>query len=143
MPSDLAFKALNTVHHAILSISRGRFGGQLGGMPVLELTTTGRTTGRPHTVLLTSPVRSNGAYVVVASRGGDDHHPGWFLNLQKDPNVQVALQGGVARPMRARETTPEERARLWPQVTADFRNYADYQSKTERVIPLVLLEEPA
>jgi deazaflavin-dependent oxidoreductase (nitroreductase family) len=78
--------------------------------------------------------------VVVASRGGDDHHPAWFLNLRDRPDVEVSLQGKPKRPMRARVAAPEERARLWPQVTATYKGYAGYQEKTTREIPLVLLE---
>jgi deazaflavin-dependent oxidoreductase (nitroreductase family) len=78
--------------------------------------------------------------VVVASRGGDDHHPAWFLNLRNDPNVEVALGGEPRRPMVARVADGDERARLWPLVTADHKNYAGYQTRTDREIPLVLLE---
>jgi len=90
--------------------------------------------------MLTSPAQVGDAFVVVASRGGDDHHPAWFLNLQADPQVRVSVQGGPARPMVARAATAQERADLWPRITADHTNYAGYQAKTERVIPLVLLE---
>lgn len=109
-------------------------------MPVVELTTTGRKTGRPRTVMLTSPVRDGDAIVVVASRGGDEHHPAWFLNLRDNPDVEVATKDAPRRPMRARVATPDERERLWPRVTADHENYAGYQSRTDREIPLVLLE---
>ena len=73
-PTDLAMKALNAVHRALIKVAPRRFGDEALGMPVLELTTTGRKTGRPHTVVLTSPVRDGDAIVVVASRGGDNHH---------------------------------------------------------------------
>ena len=109
-------------------------------MPVVELTTTGRKSGRPHTVLLTSPVRDGDAIVVVASRGGDDHHPAWFLNLRDNPDVDVAVGSDPKGPMRARVADPDERARLWPQVVAKYKGYGNYQTKTDREIPLVLLE---
>jgi len=112
-------------------------------MPVLELTTTGRKTGQPRTVMLTAPVRVGDALVVVASRGGDDRHPAWFLNLQQDPNVQVSVLGQPARSMRARVATGQERDELWRRIVADHRNYATYQNKTRRLIPLVLLEPGA
>ena len=108
-------------------------------MPVLELTTTGRKSGQKRSVMLTSPIQEGDAIVVVASRGGDDVHPAWFLNLQADPDVDVSFKGAPAEPMTARVATAEERERLWPQVTADYKNYADYQKKTDREIPLVLL----
>ena len=112
-------------------------------MPVLELTTTGRKTGRPRSVMLTSPVQEGTTLVVVASRGGDDRPPSWFLNLQDNPEVGVRLQGGPEQRMRARVATPEERISLWPRVIADHKNYAGYQTRTTRVIPLVLLEPDA
>jgi len=108
-------------------------------MPVLELTTTGRKSGQKRSVMLTSPIQEGDTIVVVASRGGDDVHPAWFLNLQADPDVDVSFKGAPAEPMTAHVATAEERDRLWPQVTADYKNYADYQKKTDREIPLVLL----
>ena len=139
MPSDFALKAMNTVHRGLIKLTGGRVGWQVA-MPVLELTTVGRKSGQPRTVLLTSPHQEGDAVVVVASRGGDDTHPAWFLNLRDNPDVEVSLKGGPKRPMRARVAGTEERARLWPKITADFKNYAQYQTKTEREIPLVFLE---
>jgi deazaflavin-dependent oxidoreductase (nitroreductase family) len=89
--------------------------------------------------MLTSPLREGVAYVVVASRGGDDRHPAWFLNLRDEPQVKVAVQGGPLTSMLARVATPDERTRMWPQIIARYRNYANYQKRTQREIPLVLL----
>ena len=139
MPSDLTLKAMNAIHRVLLTVSFGRIGWSALRMPALQLTTTGRKSGRPHTVMLTSPYQEGSTYVVVASRGGDDHHPAWFLNLRDDPDVEVVLQDGKAQHVRARIATPEERRRLWPLVIADHQNYAGYQARTEREIPLVLL----
>ena len=133
-------KTMNAVHRGVLKVSGGRLGWDAQNMPVLELTTTGRKSGRPHSIMLTSPFQEGNTIVVVASRGGDDHHPAWFLNLQANPQVEVAMKGGARRRMRARVATPEERARLWPLVIADHKNYAGYQTRTQREIPLVLLE---
>jgi deazaflavin-dependent oxidoreductase (nitroreductase family) len=143
MPSDLQLKAMNTVHRGLLRLSGGRLGWRTAGMMVIELTTTGRKSGQPHTVMLTSPVQQGDAIVVVASRGGDDHHPSWFLNLKADPDVEVVVGGKAKRSMRARVANPEERAALWPKVTAKYRGYAGYQAKTDREIPLVMLEPAA
>ncbi|RMH74569.1 MAG: nitroreductase family deazaflavin-dependent oxidoreductase [Actinomyces sp.] len=143
MPSDIALKTMNAVHRGILALTFGRVGWKAADMPVLELTTTGRRTGRPRSVMLTSPHQIGDTLVVVASRGGDDHHPAWYLNLVENPDVQVRLQGGPRVPMRARVATPEERAELWPRITERYRNYAGYQARTEREIPLVLLEPVA
>jgi deazaflavin-dependent oxidoreductase (nitroreductase family) len=132
-------KSMNALHRAMLRVTCGRVGNEFSGMPVLELITTGRRSGMPRAVMLTSPVQDGDAYVVVASRGGDDHHPAWFLNLRDDPRVQVAVRGGPLVPMHASIATGEERARLWPRVTASYRGYAGYQKRTLREIPLVLL----
>ncbi len=139
MPSDLALKTMNTVHRALLTISGGRLGWSAGKMPVLELTTTGRKSGEPRKVMLTSPVQEDDAVVIIASRGGDDTHPAWFLNLRDDPEVTVRLRGGPERPYRAEVADAETRERLWPEITSAASNYAGYQKKTDREIPVVLL----
>ena len=133
-------KTMNGVHRALLAVTFGKFGWQLSNMPALELTTTGRKSGQRRSVMLTSPLQEGTTIVVVASRGGDDTHPAWFLNLRDNPDVEVAYKGAPKQPMRARVATADERARMWPLVTADHKNYADYQTKTTREIPLVLLE---
>lgn len=140
MPSDLSLKAMNALHHAVLTLSGGRVGWRLARMPVLELTTTGRKTGLPRTVLLTAPLREGDALVVVASRGGDEQSPAWLLNLRHNPNVKVALEGSAPQPMLAHVATAQERDELWPRIIADHRNYGDYQARTSRVIPLIFLE---
>lgn len=136
-------KAMNGVHRLLLKASGGRVGWDAMGMPVLELTTVGRKSGQSRSVMLTSPLSENGAMVIVASRGGDDMHPAWFLNLRSDPKVEVAVKGRPRQPMTARIATPEERARMWPQITGKYRNYAGYQRKTDREIPLVILDPEA
>jgi deazaflavin-dependent oxidoreductase (nitroreductase family) len=140
VPSDLTLKTMNTLHRGLLKVSGGRVGWSVGKMPVLELTTTGRKSGQPRSVMLTSPLQEGPVMVIVASRGGDDQHPAWFLNLRDNPDVQVALKGGPRQPWRARVASPEERARMWPQIATEYKNYAGYQTKTDREIPLVLLE---
>ncbi|AXB43724.1 nitroreductase/quinone reductase family protein [Amycolatopsis albispora] len=140
MPHDVVLKLMNGAHRGLLKVTGGRVGWQAAGMPVLELTTVGRKSGQKRSVMLTAPVHDGDTLVVVASRGGDDHHPAWFLNLRANPEVEVALQGAPAKPMRARVATAEERAELWPRISGDFRNYRGYQEKTDREIPLVLLE---
>jgi deazaflavin-dependent oxidoreductase (nitroreductase family) len=139
VPSDFALKTMNGIHRVIMKASFGKIGWQAGSMPVLELTTTGRKSGEQRSLLLTSPLQQGDTIIVVASRGGDDHHPAWFLNLQANPDVLVAYKGAERKPMTARVATAEERAKLWPKVTADHKNYAGYQNKTDREIPLVLL----
>ena len=140
MPSDLTLKTMNGIHRALLKVSGGRVGWEASKMPVLELTTTGRKSGQSRSVMLTSPLQEGSTIVVVASRGGDDAHPAWFLNLRDNPDVEVSLKGAPKQRMRARIANPDERARMWPLVVADHKNYAGYQTKTTREIPLVLLE---
>jgi deazaflavin-dependent oxidoreductase (nitroreductase family) len=139
MPSDVMLKTMNAMHRVVLKVSGGRVGWNGSNMPVLELTTKGRKSGEPRSVMLTSPYQEGDTIVIVASRGGDDHHPAWFLNLRDHPDVEVVYKGGAKTPMHAHVADAEERARLWPLVTADHKNYAGYQTKTEREIPLVML----
>jgi deazaflavin-dependent oxidoreductase (nitroreductase family) len=139
MPSDFALKTMNAVHRGLIKLTGGKVGWNVA-MPVLELTTTGRKSGQPRSVLLTSPHQEGDTLVVVASRGGDDTHPAWFLNLRDNPDVEVSFKGAPKRPMHARVADADERAKLWPKITADFKNYGQYQTKTEREIPLVFLE---
>ncbi len=136
---DQLFKRGTGIHRAILRVTKGRLLGQLGGMPVVILETTGRRTGKKRSAVLTSPVVDEGRIVLVASYGGDDRHPKWFLNLRDDPDVRVTI-AGHPRPMRARVGSEAERAELWPQVVEAYGGYAAYQQRSVRNIPLVILE---
>jgi deazaflavin-dependent oxidoreductase (nitroreductase family) len=138
LPKDLIFKVVTTIHRAVYDLSKGRLGGTTLGMPVLKLTTVGRKTGARRTTMLTSPLVDGDEIVLVASFGGDDRHPAWYLNLVAEPDVEVEIDG-TQRSMRARVTDGVERARLWETLTATHDNYAAYQRKTSREIPVVLL----
>jgi deazaflavin-dependent oxidoreductase (nitroreductase family) len=150
MPRDLTLKAMNTFHRMILRASGGRLGTTTAGMPVFEVTTIGRKSGQPRSVLLTSPLRigpNQDEIVLVGSRGGDDNHPAWYLNLVADPLVSVVAQSTSASnsnktkvAMRARIATSEERANLWPKITGIYQGYGHYQAKTNREIPVVILD---
>jgi deazaflavin-dependent oxidoreductase (nitroreductase family) len=140
MPSDLVLKAMNGVHRTVLAVTGNRVGARIGGMPSLELTTIGRQSRQRRSVMLTAPLTEGSAYIVVASRGGDDRHPAWYLNLCADPDVEVRVVGGPVQQMRARVADPGERARLWPIIAGRYANYAGYQKRTTREIPLVFLE---
>ena len=108
------------------------------GVPTLLLTTTGRRSGKPHLTPLIYG-RDGDRYVVVASRGGADHHPEWYLNLRDRPEVQ--LQVGAERfPARARTASPEEKPALWKLMAGIWPGYDEYQAKTARQIPVVILE---
>jgi deazaflavin-dependent oxidoreductase (nitroreductase family) len=137
---DKLFVGINAVHRTVLSVSGGRVGGQLMGMPAVRLVTTGRKSGSRREVMLTAPVVDGDRVVLVASYGGDPRNPAWFLNLQADPNVELSLAGGPSQPYVARVATDEERAELWPRVVEAYKGYAGYQRRTDRPIPLVLLD---
>ncbi|MBT5581000.1 MAG: nitroreductase family deazaflavin-dependent oxidoreductase [Acidimicrobiaceae bacterium] len=139
MPSDFGFKTLNTIHRTIQTVSGGRLGWSLAKMLVVELTTTGRKSGQPRSVMLTSPHQDGDTIVLIASRAGDDHHPAWLLNLRDNPSVIVGTKDGTT-PMTARIADEAERAELWPKITAVYKGYDGYQHKTNRLIPVVLLE---
>ena len=105
MPSNFSLRVMNGAHRFVIAITGGRFGWFMYGMPMLELTTTGRKSGEKRSTMLSSPMRVHGSYLVVASRGGDDTHPAWFLNLRDDPHVEVVIQGGAKEPRIARIAT--------------------------------------
>lgn len=136
---DAAFRLVTGLHRRVFTASGGRLLGRVAGMPVVMLATTGRRSGKRRTTMLTSPVHDGERVVLVASFGGDDRHPTWFLNLREHPEVEVTMLGRRRR-MRARVATDEEKAELWPRVTAAFRAYGAYRHRTERDIPLVILE---
>ena len=108
-------------------------------MPVLELTTTGRISGRPRSVMLTSPYQDGNSFLIVASKGGSDTPPDWLLNIEKEPKVKVKFQSTPSVAMLAEVVSENEREQLWPIIIKDFSNYGDYQTKTSRVIPLIFL----
>jgi deazaflavin-dependent oxidoreductase (nitroreductase family) len=140
MPSNFVLKTMNLVHKSILTVTGGKKGWNAGNMPVLKLTTTGRKTGKPREVMLTSPIQVGNTFVIVASRGGDDHHPAWFVNLRDNPKVWIETQAEPKHERRARIATTSEREALWPQIVNTYANYGGYQSKTDRQIPLIFLE---
>lgn len=139
MPSDFALKAMNSIHRTVQSVSGGRLGWSLAKMLVVELTTTGRKSGLPRSVMLTSPHQNGDTIVLVASRGGDDQHPAWLLNLRDNALVTVGTKNDTKQ-MTARIADEAERAELWPKITAVYKGYAGYQKRTDREIPVVLLE---
>jgi deazaflavin-dependent oxidoreductase (nitroreductase family) len=108
------------------------------GVPVLILTTTGRRSGEPRPTPLIYG-RSGDDYLVVASHGGAPKPPAWFLNLSEDPDVQVQVKADRFG-ARARAVTPEEKPELWRTMTAIWPAYDEYQAKTDREIPVVVLE---
>lgn len=136
---DVQLKTMNAIHRGVRAISGGRLGGTLGSMPVVELHTTGRKSGKPRSTMLTTPIHDDERVVLVASKGGDDRHPDWYRNLVADPDVELTIDGDTI-PMTARTATPDEKSELWPQIVEVYKGYGGYQSKTDRDIPVVICE---
>lgn len=136
-------RAIAVTHRFAYRASGGRIGATLGGKPMLLLTTTGRKSGKRRTTPLLYH-RDGEDYVVVGSNGGDPRHPAWFLNLRADPHP-VVQAGRRKLTCAAIVASPEERARLWPQLCEEYGGYAEYERRTERQIPVVILrpEPPA
>jgi len=130
-------KAFTGAHTSMLRATKGRFGA-MGGR-VLLITTIGRRSGKQRTNPVMFLEHESGGYFVAASYAGHDKHPAWFLNLRENPDVEVE-RDGVRRPMRARIAEGEERATLWGRFVEMDARFAGYESKTDREIPVVVLE---
>ena len=116
----------------------GETGHDWKGARVLLLTTTGRKSGEPRTTPLIYR-EDDGRYVIVASKGGWDAPPVWYLNLKEEPTVEIQVKGNVMT-ARARDATAEEKPALWKLMTEEWPDYDDYQQRTDREIPVVILE---
>jgi deazaflavin-dependent oxidoreductase (nitroreductase family) len=116
----------------------GKEGHKWNDTQTLLLTTKGRRSGESRTAPLVYDLH-RGDYVVVASKGGSDEQPGWYLNLQSNPEVEVQVWDDTFK-AKARTASPEERAVIWPKMTTEWPGYEDYQKKTDREIPVVILE---
>jgi F420H(2)-dependent quinone reductase len=140
MGSDLksaAFQQLTKVHVAAFRLSGGRLGGDVRGAPVLLLHHRGRKSGEQRvSPLLYLP--DGERLVIVGSKGGSHRHPAWFLNLREMDETEVELRGERRR-VSVRLATPEERNELWPRVVDIWSDYATYQKRTDREIPLIIL----
>jgi deazaflavin-dependent oxidoreductase (nitroreductase family) len=108
------------------------------GSTILLLTTKGRKTGEPRTTPLIY-AQEGDRYVIVASKGGAPEHPGWYRNIEKEPSVELQVLGEVF-PAYARTAEGEERERLWRRANEVWRHYDEYATKTDREIPVVVLE---
>jgi F420H(2)-dependent quinone reductase len=126
------------VNRTLYELTGGRVGGRHGSAPVLLLRVRGRKTGKLRVTPLLYLVDAE-RLVVVASAGGAPSDPGWFYNLQSSPNAEVQV-GRERRRVGARKATPEERDRLWPQLVDMYPAYDEYQRRTKRSIPVVILE---
>jgi deazaflavin-dependent oxidoreductase (nitroreductase family) len=137
--ADISLRTMSQVHRVIVHLSGGQLLGSAFGMPVVELHTVGRKSGLPRSTMLTAPVIDGDRVVLVASKGGDDRDPDWYANLVAHPEVELTI-GARRRPMLAHRASAAEKAELWPRVVAAYRGYGTYQDRTERDIPVVLLE---
>ena len=125
-------------HTALYRATGGRIGHRVpGAPPMLLLDHVGAKSGAKRTSPLVY-VRDGEDLVLVASKGGRPKNPAWFYNLKANPDTAVQV-GSQHRPLYARIANPEERKRLWPMALKTYRGYADYQKRTEREIPLVIL----
>ena len=139
-PRWLASRATR-LHAAVLRRTRGRIATRNLIAPkqrVLALTTAGRKSGRPRSAPI-GYLKEGDDVVVVASNAGLDRPPAWWLNLQENPEAEIDFEG-ERRAVRGREASPEERERLWPRVTEQFKGFEDYAEFSSREIPLVVLE---
>ncbi len=126
------------IHPWLYEKSGGRIGGKAFGMPVLVLMTRGRKSGllRKNTLMY---VTKGDACVVIASNAGEPYHPAWYHNLKANPKVQI-LQGSKLTDVVARDAEGEERADLWKKIVEAESGYAEYERRTSRKIPVVILE---
>jgi deazaflavin-dependent oxidoreductase (nitroreductase family) len=125
-------------HVRTYRLSGGRIGGRFRGSPVLLVDHVGRKSGKKRT----SPLiyaRDGDDLLIVASKGGSHKHPVWWLNLREHPETTVQV-GSEKRRVLAREASAEEKERLWPVVVDVYAPYESYQQKTERDIPVIVLE---
>jgi deazaflavin-dependent oxidoreductase (nitroreductase family) len=135
------FNNLTTGHTILYRVTGGLIGHRFpGGPPMLLLDHVGARSGRRRTTPL-AYLADGEALIIVASKGGHPRHPAWFHNLRANPDTTIQV-GSARRTVRARVATPEERERLWPLVVETYRGYSGYQARTEREIPLVILEPP-
>lgn len=139
--TNRGFRILGRIHTRIYRATGGKVGGGMGKARVLLLTTTGRKTGQPRTQPLLY-ARAGDGYVLIASKGGAEHDPLWYRNLQATPRAEIQV-GRKKQQVQARTAEGEERERLWRSLADLYPGYDKYAEKTSRTIPVVLLEPAA
>ncbi len=122
----------------LYNVSGGRIGGKMGKVPVLLLTTTGRKTGKQRTLPLVF-IMDGPAYVITASAGGADKNPGWFFNIRSNPQATIQIKDKHIK-VRAEIAGPEKKSELWARLVEVAPNFAGYQKRTSREIPMVILQ---
>lgn len=137
MPGKTMMRMNSGTHEFWYRASGGLIGGNMFGRPILLLTTTGRKSGRRRTTpLVYMPDGEN--MVIIASNGGSDQHPEWWLNLRSEPKAEVQV-GREVKDVVAEKAEGKERDRLWREVVEMYRGYDEYQRSTDREIPVVVL----
>lgn len=133
---DRFIKFMSSVNTGLYRRTGGRLGGRLAGAPVCLLTTLGRRSGEPRTMPLLY-LRDGADIVLVASKGGFSRHPQWYLNLLANPEVTVQIKRHRME-MTAVVADETRKAALWPRLVEMYRQYDDYQARTDREIPVVI-----
>jgi len=136
-PARLALKLGTGVHSGVYRATGGKLFGRMGKSPILLLNTVGRKSGKKRTTPLLYVMDGEG-FVIIASKGGAPTHPAWYLNLIANPDATVEVGDREVR-VRAEEVHGEDKTRLWQKMVEMYPTYDDYQTKTEREIPLLVL----
>jgi len=134
---NTVIKFIVWIYTALYRLTNGKIGGTMVGLGVLLLTTTGRNTGKQRTKPLCY-FEEGRDYVIIASNGGADKHPAWFLNLKNDPRVRVRIKDAEFSAI-AEVSEPKSRERLWQKLINLSPYYIKYGNKTRRQIPMILL----
>ena len=121
----------------LYNVSGGRIGGKMGKVSVLLLTTTGRKTGKQRTLPMVY-IMDSSAYVITASAGGAEKHPGWFFNIRSNPQATIQVKDKPIK-VTAEIAGPEKKPELWARLVEVAPNFAGYQKRTSREIPMVIL----
>ena len=129
-------KAMNKVFNAVIRLRKGKL--SFKGAPLCILHTVGAKTGKPRQTPLLYLDVGDGTFAVVGSNGGDDRDPAWVHNLRATPRVEVEVNGG-RQVMTAAVASDDQRDELWPRLVAIYKQYANYQTKTDRKIPVIVL----
>lgn len=132
-----AVNVLGALNVALYRLSKGRLGGKMQDLPVCILHTVGRKSGKPRATPLLY-LRDGEELVLVASRGGSDEMPAWWLNLKAMPETMVEIKGQKRR-MRPRQASAEEKAAYWPRLVEGYEHYDAYQARTARDIPVIIM----
>ncbi len=136
---DPIAKRFNSLHQAVYRMTKGRVGGKMKGVDLVMLTTVGRKSGQRRTAMVGALLVSDEMVVVPASYAAGNRNPQWYYNLLANPEVELVIRGSK-RKMVAREAKGEEKGKLWRRSVEQGAPLDTYQAKTERTIPLVILE---